>query len=760
MDIDKIISQLTLEEKAGLCSGADYWHTKAIDRFGIPRIMMCDATHGLRKQIGEGDHLGINESIPAVCFPTASAMASSFDRNLLARLGETMAGECQAENIGMLLGPGVNIKRNPLCGRNFEYFSEDPYLAGELAAAYVESIQKNGIASCVKHFAANNQESCRMSGNSRVDERTLHEIYLPAFEAVVKKGNVRSVMCAYNQLNGVFCSENKTLLTDILRDEWGFDGFVVTDWGAIKDRVKGLEAGLDLEMPGGPGMQDKKIIKAIQNGTLPESVLDNAVRKILHFISDSQANHKESYAHKGLDIEKDRMLSLEFAKECAVLLKNDGNLLPLDKSLKIVFIGEFAGKPRYQGGGSSHVNVAKITNALDAVEGMPITYTQGYSLKEDDEDETLLQEAVAAARAADVVVLFIGLPDFYETEGADRTHMKLPENQEKLIKAVTAVQSKTVAVMHGGSAVTMPWANQVPAILYMYLSGDNVGAAVAALLFGEANPSGKLAETFPFRLEDNPSFLNFPGDRGVVEYREGIYVGYRYYDKRETPVLFPFGHGLSYTSFEYNNLVVNKTSLTDEETVTVCCSVKNTGTRFGKEVIQLYVRDKQSTVSRPIRELKGFTKIALNPGEEKSVSFLLDKRSFAYYEEKIHDWYVESGEFILEIGASSRDIRLTEKVYVQSTRKLPIFYTRFSTVSEVLKNEKGAETVRQLLSKTAYGKNETSDLPERNDDLYMGEGSTKRIYEMIQEMPLSSFITFGQITEEQMDDFLQGLNSD
>lgn len=748
MDLKKVLKELTLEEKAGLCSGADFWRTKAVERLGVGKAMMCDGPHGLRKQKGEGDHLGINESIEAVCFPSASALASSFDRDLLKELGEILGEECQAEDVAMLLGPGVNIKRSPLCGRNFEYFSEDPYLAGELGASYVKGLQSKGVAACVKHFAANNQETRRMCGSSEVEERTLNEIYLPAFEKVVKEGKTRSVMCSYNMVNGVFSAENKELLTDILRDRWGFDGFVVTDWGAVKNRVKGLEAGLDLEMPGGNSNQDKIIVQAVKRGILKEEILDNAVLRILDFINTYQENRDENAE---FDLEKDRKKAKKIAEECAVLLKNEENILPLSKSGKYAFIGEYAKTPRYQGAGSSHINVKSIKGALAYVESLDVTYAQGYVSSDEIKDRKMIEEAAAKAADAEVAVIFAGLPNAYETEGVDRNHMHLPENQNQLIHAVAKVQPNTIVVLHGGAAVEMPWVNEVKAILNMHLGGECVGSASVSLLFGDVNPSGKLAETYPVKLEDNPSYLNFPGEEGIVKYQEGIYVGYRYYDKKAYDVLFPFGQGLSYTSFEYSELKVNQTILNVDEKLEVSCKIKNTGSYAGKEIVQLYVNDIVSKAARPVRELKGFEKILLNPGEEQKVSFILDKRAFAYYEEKIHDWYVENGEFRIEIGASSRDIRLSEKITIIDSPELPVTYTRNSVMEDLKKTERGRAVMQQMLGNMGDEK--------REDDVKnLGEGSDKMMEAMMNEMPLSAGVSFGRMTEEELESILSMLN--
>lgn len=747
MHAQDLLKEMTLEEKAAFCSGRDFWHTKAIERLGIPSVMMCDGPHGLRKQEGEGDHLGINVSIETVCYPSAAALASSFDRTVMTRLGEALGQECQAENVAMLLGPGLNIKRSPLCGRNFEYFSEDPCLTGQMGAAYVKALQSKGIAACAKHFACNNQETRRMSGSSEVDERTLHEIYLPAFEAVVKDGKARSIMCAYNAVNDTYCAENKTLLTDILRSRWGFDGFVVTDWGAVKDRAKGIASGLDLEMPGNPGALGEEIISAVQNGTLSEEELDRAVLNLLHFVLTSAKQHQPDTA---IDRKACRQLARELAAECAVLMKNE-DLLPLSTEMTVAFIGEFARDPRYQGGGSSHINVPHPIGALEAAKGKSILYARGYDVHSEQTDPQLLAEAIATAQNSDVAVIFAGLPDAFESEGSDRKHLHLPDNQNELIRAVTAVNPRTVVVLHGGSPVELPWLDQVPALLCMYLGGEQVGAATVDLLYGTVNPSGHLAETWPLKLEDNPSYLNFPGEDGIVTYAEGIYVGYRYYDKKKAAVNFPFGHGLSYTDFSYSDLRVDKDKITDQESVTVHVDVTNTDSLTGKAVVQLYVQDVESTVRRPVRELRAFDKVTLQPGERKTLHFRLDKRAFAYYEPKIHDFFVESGEFLIEIGENSRDIRLRQSITVEGTTPLTFTITKTSTIGQLMKHPKGAAFIQKMLSSS-------SGPSDSEQAAAMGEGSEKIMQQMILEIPLGALVSYGRMTSAQLDALIASLN--
>jgi beta-glucosidase len=744
MDIERLINELTLEEKAALCSGKDYSHTKKVDRLGIPGVAMCDGPHGLRKQKGDDDQTGIRESIDAVCFPTGSALAASFDRDLLYRVGEVLGEECQVEGIAMLQGPGINIKRSPLCGRNFEYFSEDPCLTGQLAAAYIRGLQSKGVASCAKHFAANNQETRRMSSTSQVDERTLHEIYLPAFEAVVKEGKTRAIMSSYNAINGTAASEHRELLKVILREKWGFTGMVVSDWCSVNDRVNALRAGLDLEMPG-PGTQDAKIVDAVKNGSLDMTVLDRAVRTVLKFSADYENDRQSA---PGIDLVKDHALAAEFSKECAVLLKNSGAVLPLEKTARVAFIGECARSPWYQGSGSSHINVQHPISALEAAAGLNIVYAQGYRAGEESPDPALADKALAAAKSAAAAVIFAGLPDGFETEGADRPGMSMPDNQNRLIAAVAAVQPNTIVVLHGGAPVEIPWAAKVPAILNMYLGGDGVGRAAVELLFGDANPSGKLSETYPLKVSDNPSYLNFPGEKGVVEYREGIYVGYRYYDKKEMEVRFPFGHGLSYTSFAYSDLMLDKKTMADTETLIVMCKVKNTGSRAGKESVQLYVRDKESSVGRPLRELKDFAKITLESGEEKQVIFKLNKRSFAYYEPAIHDWFVESGIFVIEIGASSRDIRLHSEVDVQGTSKIPVHFTEKSTVGDLASTKPG-----QVIIESAQ-----NHIRSNKDLMNLGAGTEQRLMRNMLERPLFSMLNTGSMTEAALNKLLASVN--
>ena len=598
LNIEEILNHLSLEEKASLCSGADSWHTEAIERTGLPAVMLSDGPHGLRKQDETTYQIGPDESIKAVCFPTASAMACSFDRELIYKAGAALGEECQSEDINVLLGPGINMKRSPLCGRNFEYYSEDPYLAGELGAAFVNGVQSQGAGTSLKHFAANNQEWRRMSISSEMDERTLREIYLAAFEKVVKKAQPWTIMCSYNRINGTYSCENNWLLNKVLRDEWGFKGLVMTDWGAMNNRIEAIKAGLDLEMPSSHGETDKLLVAAVKDGSLPEEVLDKAVRRVLELADKSVTNKKQTTYNK----EEHHRLAKNTAVNSAVLLKNNG-ILPLSGNEKIAVIGKFADIPRIQGGGSSHINCFKTESALEALGNQyNYTYSQGYNTDKDETDKILLDKAVKNAADADVAVIFAGLPDSFESEGFDRTHLDMPECQNHLIEEIYKVQKNIVVVLHNGSPVLMPWLGKAGAVLEMYLAGQASGAAAADLLFGKANPSGKLAETFPLRLEDNPSYLDFPGSRDKVHYSEGIFIGYRYYDKRNMDVLFPFGHGLSYTTFRYSNISIEKDGVItngnpltlnacDTDKIKVYVDITNTGNMAGAEIVQLYVKN-------------------------------------------------------------------------------------------------------------------------------------------------------------------------
>ena len=750
-DVKAIIREMTLEEKAGMCSGKDFWHLKGVERLGIPEVMVSDGPHGLRKQAEEADHLGLNESIKAVCFPTACATACSFDRDLLEEMGERIGDECQAEDLSVILGPAVNIKRSPLCGRNFEYFSEDPYLASQMAAAHIKGVQSKNVGTSIKHFAANNQEHRRMSCSSEIDERTLREIYLAAFETAIKEAKPDTVMCSYNRINGEFASENHWLLTEVLRDQWGFEGYVMSDWGAVNDRVKGLKAGLELEMPGSGGNTDKEIVEAVKSGELEEAVLDRAVERILNIVFKFTDNRQEGK----FDLEEDHKLAAKIAGESMVLLKNEG-VLPLPaQGKKIAFIGKFAETPRFQGGGSSHINSFKITSALEAAkEVAEVTYAQGYDVKEDVIDQAMLDQAVETAKEVDVAVIFAGLPDAFESEGYDRTHMRMPDCQNTLISEIAKVQENVVVVLHNGSPVEMPWADQVKGILEAYLCGQAVGQAEVDILFGKVNPSGKLAETIPYKLSDNPSYLNFPGDGQKVEYKEGVFVGYRYYDTKEMPVRYPFGYGLSYTTFEYSDLQLSSDKIKDTDKLKVTLKVKNTGNRAGKEIVQLYVADKTGAASRPVKELKNFVKVELQPQEEKTVEMELDKRSFAWYNTDIHDWYAASGEYEILAAASSRDIRLKKTVYVESTTELPMHIHMNTTIGELLENPKTKAVVEGMTDSLIQHMGGSSE----EENSAASEAITKEMsLKMMENSPLRSMRSFMGMTTEEIQEFIQKL---
>jgi beta-glucosidase len=757
MNIKEIISKMTLEEKAGLCSGLNFWETKPIERLGVPSIMMTDGPHGLRKvETGPGDR----NSVPSTCFPPAVLTACSFDRELLKEMGAAIGDEGLSENVRIVLGPGVNIKRSPLCGRNFEYFSEDPYLAGEMAAAFIKGVQSKGVGTSLKHYAANNQETRRWSSDSRIDERTLREIYLPAFKKAVEDAQPTTVMCSYNRVNGEYASESYRLLTEILRDEWGFEGVVVSDWGAVNDRVKGLAAGLELEMPGiAEPSNDAFIVEAVRSGELPEATLDLAVERLLKLLERVRGENadKINVESKPFDKDKHNALACRIATESMVLLKNSNKLLPLEKKANIAFIGEFAEKPRYQGAGSSQVNPSYITSALDAAEKYAkITYCKGYTTNNCDEPDDALQAgAVTVAKTADVCVLFVGLPPAFESEGYDRTHMRLPDGQNSLVEAVAEVNPNVVVVLHNGSPVEMPWLDKVSCVLEAYLGGQSAGGAVADILFGAANPCGKLAESMPKKLSDNPSYLYYFGERDVAEYREGIFVGYRYYDAKEMDVLFPFGHGLSYTSFEYSNLKLSASEMDDTGTLTVTADIKNTGTVGGKEIVQLYVgvKQKDDRLIRADKELRDFTKVTLKAGEKKKVTFKLDKSAFAYYNTEINDWHVQTDVYKVMLGRSSRDIAVAAEVTVNSTVKIPFKADVNTTIRDIKRLERGEEFLKKI-SQTVPAYANITDNPEPGTLEYMhAQAIPEMVLRQMRLMGTMQGTTLGDV-QKMIDEYL------
>lgn len=748
MDIANILTHMTLEEKCRMLSGDGMWFTRGCERLGVPRMMMTDGPYGLRKQEMGGDHLDLQAAKPAVAFPAACATACSFDPALLHTLGEALAQECQAEDIGMLLGPGVNIKRSPLCGRNFEYFSEDPYLSGELAAAYIDGLQSGGVGASLKHFALNNQETRRMSVSASVSERALHEIYLPAFERAVRDAKPWSVMCSYNKIDGVYASENPWLLRQLLREEWDYKGCTVTDWGACNDHVRGVNAGMDLEMPSVSPDSGDKLIQAVQNGDISEERVNEAAARVLALVDKYVQNRR---ADTAFDRGAHHHLARRIARECAVLLKNEGDLLPLSSNQKVVFIGEFAQKPHYEGGGSSHVTSAEVTSALDAVRGVAhVTYARGYDAAHDEPDEALLAEAIEDAKDADAAVLFVGLPDRYESEGYDRAHMRMPQNQLELIERVCAVNARTVIVLHSGAPVEMPFADQARAILALYLAGDACGGAAVDLLYGACSPCGKLAESWPYQVEDNPSYLNFPGRGDNARYAEDVYVGYRYYDKKKMAVRYPFGFGLSYTRFRYDNLRLSADTLAQDGTLTAAVDITNTGDFPAKEIAQLYVACAHAGVDRPLQELKGFQKIFLAPGETGTVSFRLTARDFAYWEELTHAWRAEGGAYEIRIGASSRDIRLTGCVTLQAPPPLPMRFNMDSTIGDILDTPQGASLIAPMFMQAMAG----MGIQPAGDALGMGD-----ILRMMRDMPLHAINSFTRlVAPEQLEALLSALN--
>src|SRR5215216_6110056 len=740
-DIIKRVSELTLEEKASLCLGSDFWHTAPVDRLGIPAIMVSDGPHGLRAQLEQGDHVGLLASAPATCFPTASALASSWDPELFRTTGEALGREAKKLGVSVVLGPGINMKRSPLCGRNFEYVSEDPWLAGELATAMVEGTQSEGVGTSVKHYAANNQEDDRLRVSAEVDERSLREIYLPAFERVVKQAQPWTIMCAYNKLNGTYCSEHHWLLTEVLRDEWGFEGLVVSDWGAVRDRVAALKGGLDLEMPGPQDRRVKAVVEAVRSGKVEEAVLDESVRRILNIVFRA----KETPKNGRFDVEAHHELAHQIANEGMVLLKNNG-LLPLKGQQHIAVIGRTAENAHFQGGGSSHINPTKVAVPFKELQAQApnseLTYAEGYPT-DNSFRQDMINQAVTLAQSADAAVVYIALPTFKESEGYDRQDLDLTEQQVALIKAVSAVQPNTVVVLNNGAPVAMrEWIDGVAAVLEGWMMGQAGGAAIADILFGKVNPSGKLAETFPIKLSDTPSHLNWPGGAGEVHYGEGLFIGYRYYDAREMPVLFPFGHGLSYTTFSYGNAKASAKNFKDVDGMTVTVDVTNTGNVAGKEIVQVYVHDHESGLVRPEKELKGFAKVELQPSETKSVSIHLDFRAFAYYHPEYKQWITEDGDFEILVASSAADIHEALTVTLESTLSLPCILDKESTVREWLADPRGKAVFGSFYAQIEA---QSRKIFGGGDERYGNENAIGMdIMDMMNDMPLVSVLMFQQ----------------
>ncbi|HET9563196.1 MAG TPA: glycoside hydrolase family 3 C-terminal domain-containing protein [Mycobacterium sp.] len=726
LDVDRLLTELTLAEKAALTSGSSFWYTAPVERLGIPRIMVSDGPHGLRAQPGEGDHVGIGGSLPATCFPTASAVASAWNPQLLYRIGQALAQEARACNLSVILGPGINMKRSPLCGRNFEYFSEDPFLAGELAVGIVDGIQSRGVGTSVKHYAANNQETDRLRVDAQVDERALREIYLPAFERVVTGSQPWTMMCAYNKVNGLSASENSWLLTTVLREEFGFEGLIVSDWGAVYHRVPALLAGLDLEMPPALDRSPQQVVAAVESGEVPIEVLDARVRKVLELVTRGMPVLE---LDESFDADAHHALAREAAAESVVLLINDG-VLPLTPDASIAVIGEFARTPRFQGAGSSQVNPIRIDvllNELRAAYG-EVPFAAGYGIGDTTDDDALLAEAEQVAGSADTVVMVVGLPGADESEGFDRTHMNLPANQLTVLQAVATVNPNVVVVLVNGSTVLLgditPYAQ---ALVEAWLGGQAAGSGIADVLTGKVNPSGRLAETIPHRLEDNSSYFNFPGDSHIVRYGEGLFIGYRGYDRAHQDVAFPFGFGLSYTTFALSDLAVTtRGSVADDSlAATVTVTVTNTGDRDGAEVVQVYITDVASTVARPARELKGFAKVSLAAGASEQVSVQLDQRAFAFWSVVHGRWAVEAGDFVIAVGPHSRDLPLSETITVDApTLAVPL--TRDSTLQEWMGDPMG----RTLIERAVQNGQPATVLEDE-------------LIEVIGNMPMSTLANFG-----------------
>ncbi|MEA4906346.1 MAG: glycoside hydrolase family 3 C-terminal domain-containing protein [Anaerolineaceae bacterium] len=748
--IDSLIEKMTLAEKASLCTGVSAWTTNPIERLGIPEMIVSDGPHGVRR-VPNIHEIGA-KSLAATCFPTASCLASTWNSELLREMGAALGDEANALDVDVLLGPGVNMKRSPLGGRNFEYFSEDPFLAGELAASLIDGIQSKGVGTSLKHFAANNQEFQRFSINAVIDERTLREIYLPAFEKAVKKAGPWTVMCAYNKINGRYASEHQQLLTGILKDEWGFKGLVVSDWGAVHDRVASLKAGLDLEMPGPYDRHVQAVVDAVNCGELAEDILNESVRRILRIIFKAHETHKR----KPFDVQAHHRLAQAVAAEGMVLLKNDG-VLPLTGVQHIAVIGQAAKKAHFQGGGSSHVNPTGVDNPFVEMQNrarmIEFSFSEGYTTGRSFHQD-LIDQAVTLARSADVALIFVALPAFKESEGYDRTDLDLTEQQVALIKAVAQAQPKTVVILNNGAPVAMnDWIGDVSAVLEAWMMGQAGGGAIADILFGRVNPSGKLAETIPLRLMDTPAQLNWPGGAGEVRYGEGLFVGYRYYDARQIPVLFPFGYGLSYTSFEYSRFQVSAKRFRDVDGITLRADITNTGKFAGKEIVQVYVHDHDAELVRPEKELKGFTKVELQPGETKTISIPLDFRSFAYYHPKYRQWITETGDFDILLAASAGDIRSVQTVTLESTLELECLLDKQSTIREWMADLRGKAVITPLLqqmeetSRTTFGQDNGTD------------GMGMQVMDMFMDMPLLSALLFQQAAfrqhpEDMVDDLL------
>ncbi len=793
--IEELLAALSLEEKAMLCTGKDFWHLHGIERLNLPAIMVTDGPHGLRKQAGEGDHVGLNESVKATCFPTASGLAASWNTGLIHDMGVALGRECRAEDVSVLLGPGINMKRNPLGGRNFEYFSEDPLLAGSLSTAWIQGVQSQQVGTSLKHYAVNNHEHCRMTVDAIVDQRTLREIYLPAFEQAVTQSQPWSVMCSYNKVNGTYLAEHKQLLNDILFEQWRYEGIVVTDWGANNDRVAGVKNGQTLEMPGSGDTNTKKIIAAVESGELTMAELDKSVGRLLNLILKSKAALDGEKVD--VDLDAHHRLAAKIAEETCVLLKNDDDFLPVAKGIKVAVIGELASNTRYQGAGSSKINPHKLELPLDEIKKIfgeaNVSYTAGYALNDVD-DAQEIANAVKIAEQADVVFIFAGLTPKYESEGFDRTHLRLPQVQLDLFDALAPHLTKTTVILQNGAPIEMPFVDQVPAILEAYLGGQAGASAIAKVLAGDVNPSGKLAETFPMALADVPSQPYFPGTTKQVQYRESIWMGYRYFDSAKQSVLFPFGHGLSYTTFDYSDFEIQGDAaaieLSKDGVVNAKVTVTNSGERAGAEVVQIYIGQEQPSVPRPNKELKAYAKVFLQPGESKVVEFTLDYRAFAFWCVNRSTWIAESDDYKVYVGASVADIRAQSKVairtdYVQAevNDKLRAYFepekrdfsdaafsailgqdipaepavlpfTMNSTMGEIAQTEVGGTLYDALMSSFAAMMGGDSNEAAAEADRLMAES-------MVKDMPLRNVALFNpqQFTESQVLGLLDEMNA-
>ena len=750
-EINRLISEMTLEEKAGLTSGASMWTTKAVERLGIPSITMTDGPHGVRLA-ASGQFGG---SIPATCYPTAVTLAATWNTNLIHEVGSALGRESQAMDVQILLGPGTNIKRSPYGGRNFEYFSEDPVLSGKFSTAFIQGVQSEGVGVSLKHYAVNDQEFERMVISAEVSQRAMHEIYLRPFEMAVREAQPTTLMSAYNKVNGTFASSNSYLLDEVLRKDWGFDGIVVSDWGAVDDRVQSIRARLHLQMPADGGIADSQVVAAVNSGDLDEEELDEVLRPLLRIIL---SQHEKKGRYSAYDQDSHHALAYKAASEGIVLLKNEKRTLPLKRRDKVAVIGNFARVPRYQGSGSSLVKPTKIDNLVDHLAG---AFAPGYDLL-GNTTPALIKEAKKVARAADKVVLVIGLTFQEESEGFDRTNFGIAPGHLELLEAVADVSSRLIVVLQNGSPVSMPWLGQADAVVEAYLGGQASGSALADVLTGKVNPSGKLAETFPARIEDNPTYIAWAGEEGKSFYNEGIFVGYRYYDKKKIKPLFPFGFGLSYTSFKFENMQVARASINNDETVSVSVDVRNTGKVPGQEVVQLYVRDVESSLARPEKELKHFAKVMLEPGERKTVSFELSERDFAFYSERHQQWISESGDFTILAGNSSQHLPLQRSVSLTVLDPPKPVFTRYSLLKEVREHPVGMKLIEDLMSNLFGGAMQGAEAAVEMTEEQRVEALKMSIMmeSLMGDMPIKNLVKFsqGQMTDADLDNILLALN--